>query len=298
MPPANPEEGSMVSDGGARRFAIGAVIRSGLAITWHNLFRFAGIVFAVGIPVLVLTVLARMLLSTGTRTTGTGSAIDFANNGAAILFLVVASLLAMLAYLLTQAAIVTGTLQVLRGRGAGIGACLSQALSALPRLFPAGMMLFMGGGALAGIFGFFIVQIFGGAPAGAPVQDAKPALAVFSLVMMVIVFTIITLVWVFVPAIVVERAGPIACFKRSLALTKGHRWPIAGIVLMLSVANLLVSALTRGVMANGAPLGGLALNVIAALFFMVLAAVLSAVGYSQLRAEKEGIAPEDLRAFD
>jgi len=62
---------------------------------------------------------------------------------------------------------------------------------------------------------------------------------------------------------------------------------------------VLTSLLTRSIMAEAAPIGGAVLNVLAALFFMVLAAVLSAVGYVHLRAEKEGRAIADLaRSFD
>jgi hypothetical protein len=290
--------GGGIGDGGARRFSAATVIRRALAITWHNLFRFVGIVVAITVPTVVLTALARLLLLSAV-TPGPGGTVDISHNGPAVLFLLVASLLGMLAYLLSQAAIVFGTLEAMRGREAGIGACLSQALGHLSRLLPAGLVLFFGGGALAGIIGFFIVQIFGkGGPSGPAVQDLRIALAIFSLAAMAVAFTVFTMVWVFVPAIVAERAGPIAAFKRSIALTKGRRWPVAGIVLLLFLANVLVSALTRGVMANGAPLGGFALNLIAALFFMALAAVLSAVGYVHLRAEKEGTAVEDARVFD
>jgi hypothetical protein len=292
--------GGGVGNSGGRRFALETVIRQGLAITWHHLFRFVAIVLAVGIPIALLTALARFLLARGVRPTATGSAIDFGSNASAVLFVAVATLLALLAYLLTQAAIVFATLQVLRGRGAGIGESLRQGLSAMPRLLPAGLLLFVGGGFIAGIIGFFVVQLFGGAPAGGELApEARNALGVFSLVVLVMALTIITLAWVFVPAIVIERAGPIACFKRSLALTKGRRWPVLGIILILTLANVLTSVLTRSIMAEAAPIGGAVLNVLAALFFMVLAAVLSAVGYFHLRAEKEGRALDAVvRSFD
>jgi hypothetical protein len=283
-----------------RRFAVGTVIRASLAITWHNLFRFIGIILAVAVPALLLTVIARQLLASGVRTTGTGSAIDFSSGGSAILFLAIAVVLAMLSYLMIQAAIVVGALLTLGGRAAAIGTCLNRAWAVLPRLFLAGLLLFVGGGIVAGIVGFVVVQLFGGIGPGG-IQgggevsgDAGTAFAVSSLAVMVIAIAAVTLVWVFVPVLVVERTGPVACFRRSLVLTKGRRWPILGIVLLISLANVLVSALTKALMENGAPLGGAALNVIAALFFMALAAVLSAVGYLDLRAEKEGAEIDDM----
>jgi ACR3 family arsenite efflux pump ArsB len=118
-------------------------------------------------------------------------------------------------------------------------------------------------------------------------------------VVIALALTIFTLAWVFVPAIVIERAGPIGGFKRSLALTKGRRWPVLGIILILAIANGLTSVLTWSLMAEAAPIGGAVLNALATLFFVVLAAVLSAVGYFHLRAEKEGRALDAVvRSFD
>jgi hypothetical protein len=287
-------EGGSGDRGAGRRFAAGTVIRTGLAITWHNLFRFAGIILAVSIPTLLLVAIAQMLLASGVRATGTGSAIDFSNSGSAVLFLAVAVVLAMLSYLMIQAALVAGALLTLGGRAAAIGICLNRAWAALPRLFLAGLLLFAGGGIVAGIVGFVAVLLFGGIGAGG-IQaggkipgDAGTAFAVSSLAVMAIAVAAVTLLWVFVPALVVERLGPVASFRRSLMLTQGRRRPILGIVLLLLLVNVVVSTVTRALMENGAPWGGAALNVFAALFLMALAAVLSAVGYADLRAEKEG----------
>jgi hypothetical protein len=300
----------MTLKSGTRRFALEAVIRQGLAITWHHLLRFLAIAVVVAISIGLLIALARLLLASGVRVTSTGNAIDFGSNASAVLFVMTANVLAMVGYLLTQGAIVFATLEVLRGRGARIGEALRQGLSALPRLLAAGLMLFVGDGVIAGLIGFFVVQLFGGVPvdggtiggetgSGALAPEARNALAIFSLVVIVLALTIFTLAWVFVPAIVIERAGPIACFKRSLALTKGRRWPVLGIILILGIANVLTSVLTWSVMAAAAPIGGAVLNVLATLFFMVLSAVLSTVGYLHLRAEKEGRAIEDVvRKFD
>jgi hypothetical protein len=281
--------------GGARRFAIGTVIRAGLQITSHNLFRFPAIIVAIAVPAILATALARMLLASGVRTTGTGSAIDFANNGMAVLFLVIAGVIAIVAYLMIQAALAYATLQTLGGRSAGIGAALSHALAALPRLFPAGLLLFVGGGVLAGFVGFLVLQLFGGVGANGQVQgDAATAVTISSLVITAVALGALTVLWVFVPAIMVERAGPIAGFQRSIALTKGRRGPILAIVILIPLANIAVSALTRLLMAGGAPIGGAVLNVLAGLFFMTLAGVLAAVGYAILRAEKEGTAIDDM----
>jgi hypothetical protein len=104
---------------------------------------------------------------------------------------------------------------------------------------------------------------------------------------------VVILFWVFIPAIVVERAGVIDCFKRSLALTKGRRWAILGVLAVVFVANLAVSLLIK-LLVNIAPMASVLLDVLAMLFFMALSAVLAAVGYTFLRAEKEGVAIDDV----
>jgi len=181
--------GGVGNSGGARRFAIETVIRQGLAITWHHLFRLVAIAVAVAIPIALLTALAQVVLSSGVRATPTGSAIDFSSNASAVLFLVVAVVLGLLTYLLTQAAVVFAALQVLRGGPVAIGAALGRALSALPRLLAAGLLLYVGGGVFIGVIGFLLVQLFGGASAGGELAPpAKSALAVFSLVVMVLAF--------------------------------------------------------------------------------------------------------------
>jgi hypothetical protein len=152
---------------------------------------------------------------------------------------------------------------------------------------------------VAGIAAAIIGTVVRGMSADGPTGVSAAGITVGSLLVMAIALTIVVLVWVFVPASVVERAGPIACFRRSLALTKGRRWPIFGIVLILLIANVAASAITKLLILNGAPLGGAVLNILVALFFMALSAVLSAVGYFYLRAEKEGVAVEDVvKVFD
>jgi len=51
--------------GGARRFAIGTVIRAGLQITSHNLFRFPAIIVAIAVPA-ILAIALTLQLTSGT----------------------------------------------------------------------------------------------------------------------------------------------------------------------------------------------------------------------------------------
>jgi uncharacterized membrane protein len=96
-------------------------------------------------------------------------------------------------------------------------------------------------------------------------------------------------------ACVVERTGVIASLKRSAALTKGHRWQIFGIVLVLVVVNigvaLLLGVLVAVLFAAATPgfltISGLVGGVWQA-FVAAFGAVLGGVLYFRLRSVKEG----------
>ena len=54
-------------------------------------------------------------------------------------------------------------------------------------------------------------------------------------------YTITTVVlWVALPAVAMERVGPFGSLRRSWSLTKGHRWSVFGIVLIIDVVNISV----------------------------------------------------------
>jgi hypothetical protein len=273
------------------RFSVGTVISTSLSVLFANIWSFLVIMIAVGLPAGVLIGGASMVMAASVArnqgvASGPAAELNFQGGSATqVLFMIFIAILAVLAYLLIQAAMTYGALQSLRGRKAGIGACISSGLAALPRVFLAGLIfsvalafagfilaavarwLLSGGGAITGFLGGLAIGAF------------------FSYV--VIVF------WVFVPAIVVERVGPIDCFARSMALTKNRRWAIFGILALVFVANLAITKLSQ-LLAQVAPVASGAIDLAAALFFFALSAVLAAVGYYYLRAEKEGVAIDDV----
>jgi hypothetical protein len=105
--------------------------------------------------------------------------------------------------------------------------------------------------------------------------------------------------WVFVPVMVVENAGAIAGFGRSRRLTKGHRWEIFGIVVLVFVANAACSYVVGTIGRSGVVATAALLNVVLVLAFATLSSVLNAVGYYALRAEKERFGLGDLaRIFE
>jgi hypothetical protein len=273
--------------GGAPRFSVGTVISTSLSVLFANVWSFLVIMIAVGLPVAVLIGGAAMVMAASVGA-GLEGGVEFSfqrGSGTQILFLIFIGILAVLAYLLIQAAVTYGALQSLRGRKAGIGACISSGLAALPRVFLAGLIFSV---AMA-IVVFILAQLIGLLLSGGGVVTGILA----GLATSAVFITIVIMFWVFVPAIVVERVGPIDCFARSMALTKGRRWAIFGILLLVFVANFVITKLSQ-FLAQIAPVAAGVIDFLAALFFFALSAVLAAVGYYYLRAEKEGVAIDDV----
>src|SRR5262249_31102961 len=106
--------------------------------------------------------------------------------------------------------------------------------------------------------------------------------------------------WVYVPAIVVEKVGVGGAFTRSRELTKGRRWTILLLLIVVLVIYMILSwivglvfGLILGI--SGAYWAGQLARVLISMF----GAVLTAVGYYYLRADKEGIAIHDIASvFD
>jgi hypothetical protein len=271
---------------GGPRFTVGGVITAALAVVRANVLRFLVIILGVGVPVALLIGGGMAVMAQGVTSTGPGLNVRFDDASPAVwLFFIAAAFLGLLAYFLIQAALTYGALQQLRGGPVTIAACFSNGFAALPRVFLASIILFIAVALTAAVAGAVLGALLGGAGLAGGILMALLFAAVF--------LYIVVLLWVFIPAIVVERAGPIACFGRSLALTKGRRWAIFAILLIVGVANWVITFLSQK-LAEIAPVAGGLIDLASALFFLALGSAMAAVGYYYLRAEKEGIALDDV----
>ena len=106
----------------------------------------------------------------------------------------------LLAYLLT-AALVYGTIQDLRGREVNVGECFGKGIS---MIFP--------------VLGVAIVSLL--------------LVMLGFLALIVPGFIVITMLWVAIPAAVMERNG-LSALSRSAKLTKGYRWKVFGLIVLL-----------------------------------------------------------------
>jgi hypothetical protein len=283
---------------GAPRFTIGGVIATSFTVLFSNFLRFLAIMVVIVAPAAGLFFVGGFVSSALDD-----RELDFSFTGSlsdpvTLALVGYCAIVFLIAYSLALAAITHGALQALRGEPVGIGTCLGHSFRVLPRMFAAVLIFIVGLGVVVGGAAWaFYTAMWNWGEAVQPTLIAWGiAVVVVGLILLVLV---VVLTWVFVPAVVAERAGPIACFRRSLALTKGRRWAILAIVVLTGLVNGAESVLTDAIQAAGEPTVGEALDLAFTAFITALGAVLSAVGYSRLRGEKEGVVIEDVvKVFD
>ena len=165
---------------------------------------------------------------------------------------------------LATAAIVYGTFQDMRGQRAGIGECLSLGLSLV---FP--------------VLGVAILTSL--------------AIGAGMIFLLVPGFFIMTMLWVAIPAAVVERLRVTEAMNRSAALTKGNRWPVFGIIAILTLINIALSLIVSAPLLMTEEPTTTAFTWNAGLTGLVdvpltaLGSVVATVTYHDLRTAKEGI---------
>jgi hypothetical protein len=111
------------------------------------------------------------------------------------------------------------------------------------------------------------------------------------LILLIVPGVILMIMWyVANPACIVERLGVFASMARSSELTKGHRWSIFGMWLLIAIASGVTAAVVKGVLgvtgSTGLVISGtLAWTALASAF----GAVFVVVTYHDLRVAKEGV---------
>jgi len=238
---------------------VGHVFSSAWDIFSANFARF----FAIGLVVALPNLLLLMTVPTETNAFGTTPA------PAALGWRVFIGLAIMMVLnLMSQAVILYIAFQYLRGQQVSMGEALQRGLARfLPIL---GLVILFG----LGIWVGFLLLIIPG-------------------IMLMVRWSVA------VPACVLEGTGPVASLGRSAALTKGHRWKIFGIFLLIWIASLVVATLL-GLIAN--QFGRMA-NLFANFFWTGLwAAYFNSVlvmVYHDLRVAKEGVDVDQIAAvFD
>jgi len=189
--------------------------------------------------------------------------------------------------MLGQGVLLLGAFQRLRGQELRMGAVLQRVFSTLGPLLGLsilwGLALFLATVAAGVVFGLLAVVL------GPFAIILMPAIYVPSAILLV--------VWaVVVPACIVETLGPIASLSRSAGLTKGYRWKIFGILLLLVILYGVGAVVQILLTSYGQAIGGL----FAIVWFVVWIAYWNCaviMVYHDLRVAKEGIDTEQIASI-
>jgi len=112
-------------------------------------------------------------------------------------------------------------------------------------------------------------------------------------------FIVMTMLFVAMPACIVEQLGPINSLKRSAQLTKGHRWKIFGLWLLVLVIAGVVNLIPKAAGIFGGPAVGLLLELVWNALTGAFNAVMVVVTYHDLRVAKEGVDTDQIASvFD
>jgi hypothetical protein len=265
-------------------FRIGEVIGQSFQTTIRNIIPF-GVLAVLAIVVIVVWFFIVGAIFGVSMPMGPGAmqpGAEMPSIGAGfVIGMILAALVAVAIYLGLMAAITYGTVQDLREQPVSIGSLLQSAVILIPPVI----------GTLIVLLGVFLLAMI-----VAVILNFIPILGMIaSLVMFAFLYIVF---WVVIPVAVVERPGPIASLRRSIELTKGNRWRILGVVLLVFLISIGITIISVIFAFLGPVIGGIVQAVLNA-GLAIFSAVLIAVGYYRLRAAKEGIGIADIaKVFD
>jgi hypothetical protein len=183
--------------------------------------------------------------------------------------LIIGGVLSFVLAMISQAIMVHASFQAMRMRPVNVGESLKVGLS---RVFPIILLAILMG-------------LLGG---------------LATLLLIVPGLIVMTMWFVSTPACVVERTGPWTSMKRSAALTKGHRWKVFGLILLLIGVSVIVAILVQLLLTQ---VGSTILVLLGTLLWGALWTAYYSIAvvmtYHDLRVAKEGIDIEQIAAvFD
>jgi hypothetical protein len=246
------------------KFEIGKVFGTTFAVIGRNIGLWVGLalIFS-GIPTLVLQFLIWNPLNGVVAIDPDTIPADFGNPWNMALFSLIGALISIVLAALLQSALIRATIEDLNDRKPSIGDCISTALSVLLPAIAIGLLAGIGV-----VIGFALLIV--------------PGIILF-------------LRWsLAVPVLVQERQGVLGSMRRSAALTKGSRWALFGLFLILVIAAIIIQWVFGIIMPV---LGSMLGLVVAALVQSILSMVFStasAVSYVELRQAKEGTSVQEL----
>jgi len=231
----------------AGELSIGRVFSRAFELLFGNLVSFLALTAIVWLPMLIY----QLIFQRSIAAAAAEGRVSFAQ--------AITTLLQLILAVLSEAAVLYGAFQQMRGRPFSVGESLQKGLS---RLGP--------------IVGLALIRGIG---------------IGLGLVLLLVPGIILATMWfVALPACVLENAGPVNALSRSSALTQGARWKIVGIALVIGISVVLAAAVIQIVLAVILGWIGLVIgNYIVYVLVYAFEAVVVAVLYHDLRVAKEGI---------
>ncbi|OLE76108.1 MAG: hypothetical protein AUG02_05990 [Chloroflexi bacterium 13_1_20CM_2_70_9] len=160
--------------------------------------------------------------------------------GAAFVFGLIILIAAIVIFSTQSGALIQASADRYLGRETTIGAAFRAGLRAAPRIFGAGLLVFLGLAIL-----WIVLLAIAGVLTAVTQQTAVGVLAFVAASCIGLVVTIyLAASWLVAPVVVtLEGVGPTTALDRSWKLADGHRWRILGIQLLLLVLQLVLSGL-------------------------------------------------------
>jgi hypothetical protein len=237
------------------QFRVGAVLNRTSSVLSRNFLTFFVVTIVAYLP---------LLLIPGSIA---GTAPEPTAGGVGLIFL--GGFLTMVLGMLSQAVVLYGAFQDMRGRSVNLGESLKVGLR---RFFPiVGLAILM---SLGMMIGFLLLIIPG--------------------------FILFAMWFVATPPCVVEQLGPFRSLGRSSQLTKGHRWKVFGLFIVLLLISAVIGGGVNMVLRQ---LGSTVLTIIGSLTWNgvwgALYSIAVVVTYHDLRVAKEGVDIEHIASvFD
>jgi hypothetical protein len=205
--------------------AVGDILGESLSMSMGNFFKFSLICLLVYSPLVIWGIIVMQKLQPSL----------FGLSGARELnsYVIGLSLAAFLLQPIATGAIIYGVFRKLKDQNASLGKCLAIGISRLLPLLGMAVLLVLAVAAIS-VIPFLLVYLLARAGGGM----AAVILTFAALIPAVMVFCA---AYAAAPAIVVEKLGPLEGLRRSFQLTKDNRWRIFGVVLVIGVAQKIIT---------------------------------------------------------
>jgi uncharacterized membrane protein len=252
------------------KFRIGRVFNDSFAVIGRNAVLCLGLaaLFS-GLPTLAyqLWALSRLAPITGTDPDASFDSSTFGEPNFMADYSAISIGFGLVSYILSlllQASLVRATIEDLNGKQPSFGDCIAKAISLFLPTFAIALLVGLGVG-----LGFLLLIVPG---------------------------IMLALRWsVAVPALVQERLGVFGSMARSRDLTKGSRWALFGLFVILLVASIAIELAlgTASALFGGGVPGAVVDALVTSVTSMVMS-IAAAVSYVELRQVREGTSVDEL----